>query len=302
MDVDLYRWFSLKMVKLNMEDPWIAIYQDVDEVEQVHRHHRMEEEEHQDPQERQQLASFYGGGADYKPEPGPSNYHREPPKDGRPYSTLCNVCPTYVYDDDDEDISLSTPKLRRRIIEIGMKNRLRMGNLTPFWKPIFPCMSIKRSQTRLMVNLFNRRWMCHYLRCLLLNFFLQRKGNRPLPRSVIVVVVVVVRKQVKKKTKKEKEKKEEVAQDAVIVNVNQPEAAMQQQQIPVVEQVTVAPSVTVQNESLPLQQQQPYPVPVSYYYPPWQPPFPISCWQPVAYYPPMPPYYTAAAELSSQAR
>ena len=110
------------------------------------------------------------------------------------------------------------------------------------------------------------------------------------------------RKQVKKKAKKEKEKKEEVA-DAVIVNVDQPEAALQQQQIPVVEQVTVAPSVTIQNESLPLQQQQPYSVPVSYYYPPWQPPFPISCWQPVAYYPPMPPYYTAAAaELPSQAR
>ena len=76
------------------------------------------------------------------------------------------------------------------------------------------------------------------------------------------------RKQVKKKTKKEKEKKEEVA-DAVIVNVDQPEAALQQQQISVVEQVTVAPSVTVQNESLTLQQQQPYSVPVSYYYPPW---------------------------------
>ena len=65
------------------------------------------------------------------------------------------------------------------------------------------------------------------------------------------------------------------------------------------EQVTVAPSVTVKNEPLPLQQ--PYPVPVSYYYPPWQPPFPISCWQLVAYYP-MPSYYTAAAEPPSQAR
>ena len=111
MDVDLYRSFSLKMVKLNMEDPWIAMYQGVDEVEQVHHHHRMEEEEQQDPQERQQLASFFGG-ADYKPEPGPYNYHREPPKDGRPYSTLCNLCPTYVYDDED-DIPLSTPKIKK---------------------------------------------------------------------------------------------------------------------------------------------------------------------------------------------
>ena len=93
------------MVKLNMEDPWIAMYQGVDEVEQVvHRYHRMEEEEQQDPQERQQLASISGSS---------SNYHREPPKDGRPYSTLCNVCPTYVYDDDEEDIPLSTPKIKK---------------------------------------------------------------------------------------------------------------------------------------------------------------------------------------------
>ena len=104
------------MVTLNMDDPWITMYQGVDEVEQVvHRYHRMEEEEQQDPLERQQLASIFGGdGADYKPESGSSsNYHREPPKYGRPYSTLCNVCPTYVYDDDEEDIPLSTPKIKK---------------------------------------------------------------------------------------------------------------------------------------------------------------------------------------------
>ena len=39
-------------------------------------------------------------GPDYKPEPWPTNYHREQPKDGRPCATLfCNP-PIYVHNDD----------------------------------------------------------------------------------------------------------------------------------------------------------------------------------------------------------
>ena len=277
------------MVKLNMEDPWIAMYQGIDEVEQVvHRYHRMEEEEQQDPQEREQLASIFGG-ADYKPESG-SNYHREPPKDGRPYSTLCNVCPTYVYDEE-------KPKIKKEDNRDWHEEPPKNGEPYTVLETDPPLYEYKE-----MANPVGG-------------------GGEPIQQTLDVPLLEIPvellpakkrkqtvakkrnnsRKQVKKKAKKEKEK---VAQDVVTVNVDQPDAALQQQQIPVVEQVTVAPSVTVQNESQPLQQQQPYPVPVSYYYPPWQPPFPISYWQPVAYYPPMPPYYTAAAaaELPSQAR
>ena len=277
------------MVKLNMEDPWIAMYQGIDEVEQVvHRYHRMEEEEQQDPQEREQLASIFGG-ADYKPESG-SNYHREPPKDGRPYSTLCNVCPTYVYDEE-------KPKIKKEDNRDWHEEPPKNGEPYTVLETDPPLYEYKEMANRV------------------------GGGGEPIQQTLDVPLLEIPvellpakkrkqtvakkrnnsRKQVKKKAKKEKEK---VAQDVVTVNVDQPDAALQQQQIPVVEQVTVAPSVTVQNESQPLQQQQPYPVPVSYYYPPWQPPFPISYWQPVAYYPPMPPYYTAAAaaELPSQAR
>ena len=282
------------MVKLNMEDPWITMYQGVDEVEQVYRHHRMEEEEQQDPQERQQLASFFGG-ADYKPEPGPSNYHREAPKDGRPYSTLCNVCPTYVYDDD-KDIPLSTPKIKKEDNRDWHEEPPKNGEPYTVLETDPPLYEYKD-----ITNPAGGEPIQQTLDVPLLEVSAAELSTAK-KRKQTVAEKRSSRKQVKKKTKKEKEKKEEVAQDVVFVNVNQPEAAIQQQQIPVVEQVTVAPPVTVQNESLPLQQQQPYPVPVSYYYPPWQPPFPISCWPPVAYYPLMPPYYTAAAELPSQAQ
>ena len=288
MDVDLYRSFSLKMVKLNMEDPWIAMYQGVDEVEQaVHRYHRMEEEEQQDPQEREQLASIFGG-VDYKPESG-SNYHREPPKDGRPYSTLCNVCPTYVYNDEEKGEPKIKKEDRRDWHEEPPKNGEPYTVLETD-PPLYEYKEIANPvggggepvQQTLDVPL------------------LEIPAVELLPAKKRKQTVAAKkrnhgRKQVKKKAKKEKE-------------VDQPDAALQQQQqIPVVEQeVAVAPSVPVQNEPQPLQQQQqPYTLPVSYYYPPWQPPFPISYWQPVTYYPPMPPYYTAAAaaaELPSQAR
>ena len=280
-----------------MEDPWIAMYQGVDEVEQV-VHHRMEEEEQQDPQERQQLASIFGGdGADYKPESGSSsNYHREPPKDGRPYSTLCNVCPTYVYDDGEEDIPLSTPKIKKEDNRDWHEEPPKNGEPYTVLETVPPLYEYKE-----IANLVGGEPIQQTLDVPLLEVSAVELLPAKKRKQTVAKKRNNSRKQVKKKAKKEKEK---VAQDVVIVNVDQPDAALQQQQIPVVEQVTVAPSVTVQNESQPLQQQQPYPVPVSYYYPPWQPPFPISYWQPVAYYPPMPPYYTAAAaaELPSQAR
>ena len=289
MDVDLYRSFSLKMVKLNMEDPWIAMYQGVDEVEQVvHRYHRMEEEEQQDPQEREQLASIFG--ADYKPESGSSsNYHREPPKDGRPYSTLCNVCPTYVYDEE-------KPKIKKEDNRDWHEEPPKNGEPYTVLETDPPLYEYKEIANPVGGEPIQQTLDVPLLEVSAVELLPAKKRKQTVAKKRNNS-----RKQVKKKAKKEKEK---VAQDVVIVNVDQPDAALQQQQIPVVEQVTVAPSVTVQNESQPLQQQQPYPVPVSYYYPPWQPPFPISYWQPVAYYPPMPPYYTAAAaaELSSQAR
>ena len=268
------------MVKLNMEDPWIAMYQGMDEVEQaVHRYHQMEEEEQQDPQERQQLASIFG--ADYKLESGgsSSNYHREPPKDGRPYSTLCNVCPTYVYDDEEKE-----PKIKKEDNRDWHEEPPKNGEPYTVLETDPPLYEYKEIANPV------------------------GGGGEPVQQTLDVPLLVVSKKrkqtvaarkrrnsskkQVKKKAKKEKE-----------VEVDQPDAVLQQQQqqIPVVEQ---APSVTVQNESQPLQQQQqPYSVPVSYYYPPWQPPFPISYWQPVAYCPSIPPYYTtAAAELPSQGR
>ena len=244
------------------------------------------------------LASFFGG-ADYKPESGSSNYHREPPKDGRPYSTLCNVCPTYVYDDD-EDIPLSTPKIKKEDNRDWHEEPPKNGEPYTFLETDPPLYEYKEIANPVggAGESIQQTLDVPLLEVSAAELLPAKKRKQTVAKKR----TSSSRKQVKKKTKKEKEKKEEVAQDVVIVNVNQPEAAMQQQLIPVVEQVTVAPPVTVQNESLPLQQQQPYPVPVSYYYPPWQPPFPISCWQPVAYYPPMPPYYTAAAELPSQAR
>ena len=286
------------MVKLNMEDPWITMYQGVDEVEQVvHRYHRMEEEEQQDPQERQQLASIFGGdGVDYKPESGSSsNYHREP-KDGRPYSTLCNVCPTYVYVDQ-EDIPLSTPKIKKEDNRDWHEEPPKNGEPHTVLETDPPLYEYKE-----ITNPVGREPIQQTLDVTLLEIpaveLLPAKKRK---QTIAKKRNSNSRKQVKKKTKKEK--KEEVAQDAVIVNVDQPEAALQQQQIPVVEQVSVAPSVTVQNESQPLQQQQPYPVPVSYYYPPWQPPFPLVIGNLLLITSPMPPYYTAAAaELPSQAR
>ena len=282
-----------------MEDPWIAMYQGVDEVEQVvHRYHRMEEEEQQDPQKRQQLASIFGGGgADYKPEAGSSlNYHREPPKDGRPYSTLCNVCPTYVYDDE-EDIPLSTPKIKKEDNRDWHEEPPKNGEPYTVLETDPPLYEYKEIANPVGGEPIQQTLDGPLLEVSAVELLPAKKRKQ----TVAAKKRNNSRKQVKKKAKKEKEK---VAQDAVIVNVDQPEAALQQQQIPVAEQVTVAPSVTVQNESQPLQQQQPYPVPVSYYYPSWQPPFPISYWQHVAYCPPMPSYYTAAAaaELPSQAR
>ena len=279
------------MVKLNMEDRWIAMYQGIDEVEQVaHRYHRMEEEEQQDPQEREQLASIFGGdGADYKPESGSSsNYHREPPKDGRPYSTLCNVCPTYVYNEE-------KPKIKKEDNRDWHEEPPKNGEPYTVLETDPPLYEYKE-----IANPVGGEPIQQTLDVPLLEIPVELLPAKK-RKQTVAKKRNNSRKQVKKKAKKEKEK---VAQDVVTVNVDQPDAALQQQQIPVVEQVTVAPSVTVQNESQPLQQQQPYPVPVSYYYPPWQPPFPISYWQPVAYYPPMPPYYTAAAaaELPSQAR
>ena len=277
------------MVKLNMEDPWIAMYQGIDEVEQVvHRYHRMEEEEQQDPQEREQLASIFG--ADYKPESGSSsNYYREPPKDGRPYSTLCNVCPTYLYDEE-------KPKIKKEDNRDWHEEPPKNGEPYTVLETDPPLYEYKEIANPVGGEPIQQTLDVPLLEVSAVELLPAKKRKQTVAKKRNNS-----RKQVKKKAKKEKEK---VAQYVVTVNMDQPDAALQQQQIPVVEQVTVAPSVTVQNESQPLQQQQPYPVPVSYYYPPWQPPFPISYWQPVAYYPPMPPYHTAAAaaELPSQAR
>ena len=282
------------MVQLNMEDPWIAMYQGVDEVEQaVHRYHRMEEEEQQDPQERQQLASIFGG-ADYKPESG-SNYHREPPKDGRPYSTLCNVCPTYLYDDGEKEPKIKKEEDRRDWHEEPPKNGEPYTVLEtdpPLYEykemanpvgggggePVQQTLDVPLLEIMPAVELFS----------------VNKKRKQQ-------TVAAKKRHHGRKKQVKKKTKKEEVDLPGVAL-------PQQQQQIPVVEQeVAVAPSVAVQNEPPPpplQQQQQPYAFPVNYYYPSWQPPFPISYWQTVTYCPPMPPYYTAtaAAELPSQGR
>ena len=201
-----------------------------------------------------------------------------------------------MYDDGEEDIPLSTPKIKKEDNRDWHEEPPKNGKPYTVLETDPPLYEYKE-----IANLVGGEPIQQTLDVPLLEVSAVELLPAKKRKQTVAKKRNNSRKQVKKKAKKEKEK---VAQDVVIVNVDQPDAALQQQQIPVVEQVTVAPSVTVQNESQPLQQQQPYPLPVSYYYPPWQPPFPISYWQPVAYYPPMPPYYTAAAaaELPSQAR
>ena len=129
-----------------------------------------------------------------------------------------------MYDDDDEDIPLSAPKIKKEDNRDWHEEPPKNGEPHTVLETDPPLYEYKEITNPVGGEPIQQTLDVPLLEVSAVELLPAKKRKQTVAKKRNSSS----RKQVNKKTKKEKEKKEEVAQDAVVVNVNQPEAVIQQ--------------------------------------------------------------------------